>query len=226
MDRPRLTTDDIAQLAEGNSPENTNGMDCEEAITALAQELLAIRRASQAAPATPDAKWRKDGEPDPHGTRYDRDRASLAMGDLTDDELANAVFMYGNDTPDMREVIAGTAKMPIVYLTAAKDRIRWLSRQLAAQAAPAPSEPTGDRGVLAQVLRTRGKANSLHDIMRAADFLDAPAPSDGLREALTNLEKAASEVSRRGAQTGSQWSRLSVALLKARVALSAGEPKA
>ena len=51
MDRPRLTTDDIAHLAEGNSPENTNGMDCEEAITALAQELLAIRRAPLAAPS-------------------------------------------------------------------------------------------------------------------------------------------------------------------------------
>lgn len=54
-----------------------------------------------------------------------------------------------------------------------------------------------------------------------ACFQADPTPSDGLREALVNLEKAASEVSRYGAQTGPQWSRLSIALLKARSALSA-----
>lgn len=98
------------------------------------------RRAPQAASATPSAMWREDGLPDPHGTRYDCDRAKLAMGDLTDDELANAVFIHGNNSPDFREVLAGTAKMPIAYLTAAKDRIRWLSRQLAAHTAPTPSD--------------------------------------------------------------------------------------
>lgn len=82
-------------------------------------------------PATPAARWRIDGEADPHGERYDCERADLALGVLTDDELANAVFMHGNEMPDFQRVLAGTAKMPIVYLTAAKDRIRWLSRALA-----------------------------------------------------------------------------------------------
>jgi len=63
---------------------------------------------------TPAALWRIKGEPDYHGTRYDCERAKLVGGDMTDDQLANAVFV----DPTM------------VNLTAAKDRIRWLSRAL------------------------------------------------------------------------------------------------
>lgn len=39
----RLTDDDLAHLIEGNSPEDTNGMDCEEAITTMAKEMLQYR---------------------------------------------------------------------------------------------------------------------------------------------------------------------------------------
>ena len=79
---------------------------------------------------TPAARWREAGDLDPHGSCYDRERSGLPLGDLADDELANAVFMYGGTQPSIAEVIAGTAKMPIVYLTAGKARIRWLSRNL------------------------------------------------------------------------------------------------
>lgn len=79
---------------------------------------------------TPAAHWREKGELDPHGSYYDIERAQLALGDLTDDELANAVFMHGDGKPSIAEITAGTAKMPIVYLTAAKERIRWLSRKV------------------------------------------------------------------------------------------------
>lgn len=79
---------------------------------------------------TPAAKWRENGEPDPHGNHYDCERAQLALGDLTDDELANALFIHGDIVPSLEDVIAGKAKMPIVYLTAGKERIRWLSRRL------------------------------------------------------------------------------------------------
>jgi len=75
---------------------------------------------------TPSHRWTED----PHAGQYDGERADLAMGDLTDDELANAVFMYGNHMPEILDVIAGKAQMPIAYLTAAKERIRWLSRRL------------------------------------------------------------------------------------------------
>lgn len=80
-------------------------------------------------PHTPAAKWRENGEPDPHGDHYNCERAALSMGDMTDDELANAVFMHGNERPSLAEMLAGKP-MPIAYLTAAKERIRWLSRKL------------------------------------------------------------------------------------------------
>ena len=60
-------------------------------------------------------------------------REDLVLGDLTDNQLANAVFLFGNSRPDIQDVIDGKAKMPIVYLTAAKERIRWLTRQLGEQ---------------------------------------------------------------------------------------------
>jgi len=115
-----------------------------ESLRARVAELEAKQQ-----PATPAARWRVDGAADPHGERYDCERADLALGELTDDELANAVFMHGNEMPDFQRVLAGTAKMPIVYLTAAKDRIRWLSRALAGatsiiegRAAAAPAADT------------------------------------------------------------------------------------
>jgi len=64
--------------------------------------------------STPAARWRENGEEDPHGDYYNCERAKLCKGDLTDDELANAVYL----NPD------------IGNLTAAKERIRWLSREL------------------------------------------------------------------------------------------------
>jgi hypothetical protein len=69
---------------------------------------------------TPAARWREEGKPDPHDNRYDCERADLCMGQFTDDELANAVFLY-----DHRRGLESMA-----FLTAAKDRIRWLSRAL------------------------------------------------------------------------------------------------
>ena len=57
-----------------------------------------------------------------------------------------------------------------------------------------------------------------------AELATLRASEARLSEALLGLEKAATEVSRYGAQTGSQWSRLTVANLRARAALQ-GEPK-
>ena len=79
---------------------------------------------------TPSSNWNAAGEVDPHGETYNCERSALSMGTLTDDELANAVFLYGNQRPNIDDVISGKAHMPIVYLTAAKERIRWLSRSL------------------------------------------------------------------------------------------------
>ncbi len=65
------------------------------------------------------AKWRESGKQDPFGDTYECEREALTLGHLPDDEIANAVFLNGN---------AGIGS--IVYLTAAKERIRWLSREL------------------------------------------------------------------------------------------------
>ncbi|KVP39766.1 hypothetical protein [Burkholderia ubonensis] len=48
-----------------------------------------------------------------------------------DDELANAAYLNYDTRPPVHELVAGTAFMPIVYMTAVKERIRWLSRKLA-----------------------------------------------------------------------------------------------
>ncbi|WP_146147092.1 hypothetical protein [Photobacterium kishitanii] len=78
---------------------------------------------------TPSSRWYENDREDFHKGVYDCERHELDLGDLTDDELANDVFLFGNSKPAICEILAGTAKMPIVYLTAAKERIRWLSRQ-------------------------------------------------------------------------------------------------
>lgn len=72
---------------------------------------------------TPAANWREEGAPDPHGARYDCERSKLPMGHLTDDEIANEVFLHDHRT----------SLESMAYLTAAKERIRWLSRQLVAE---------------------------------------------------------------------------------------------
>lgn len=81
---------------------------------------------------TPAAKWRVEGQPDPHAGHYDGERSELAMGDLTDDELANGVFMHGNEPLNIDKLMSGEPGYypSIAWLTAAKDRIRWLSRKL------------------------------------------------------------------------------------------------
>lgn len=78
-----------------------------------------VQPAPAAPEATPAAKWSAEGKPDPHGNRYDCERAALAMGNLTDDELANGVYMADRMSFNL-----------IAYQTAAKDRIRWLSRAM------------------------------------------------------------------------------------------------
>lgn len=72
--------------------------------------------------ATVAAKWREAGESDPHGELYNCERAGILMGHLTDDQFANELFLYDHRC----------GLRSLSYLQAAKDRIRWLSRKLAA----------------------------------------------------------------------------------------------
>jgi hypothetical protein len=55
---------------------------------------------------TPAASWREKGEPDPVGTQYDCERAQLTLGRMTDDELANAVYLHNHRSLDLRAIQA------------------------------------------------------------------------------------------------------------------------
>lgn len=79
---------------------------------------------------TPASRWSANGELDPHAGHYDGPRESLPMGNLTDDDLANGAFMNFDVRPPLQAIIDGKAFSPIGWMTAVKDRIRWLSRRL------------------------------------------------------------------------------------------------
>ena len=102
----------------------------EEALNILRLMNVEPMEVEQVPNETPSARWRIKGEEDPHPDLINKERSELLMGNLTDDEMANEVFMYGNARPSPHELLAGTAKPAIAYLQAAKDRIRWLSRKL------------------------------------------------------------------------------------------------
>lgn len=75
---------------------------------------LNLTATQESAKRTPAARWREEGQPDPHGDLYACARHETAGGQFSDDEVANGVFMQ----PSMD------------WLHIAKDRIRWLSRRL------------------------------------------------------------------------------------------------
>lgn len=116
-------TDIVARLRRAAD----NCEDCfhDEVLREAATEIEGLRKERDDARAkrTPAAQWRVDGKPDPFVDYLDHERAWLCRGDLTDDVLANAVFLEPS----------------IGYLTAAKERIRWLSRHLLAAIARAES---------------------------------------------------------------------------------------
>jgi hypothetical protein len=104
-----------------------------------ARAVAALAAAAEA--GTPAAQWRATGEPDPHAGRYDGERAALCMGDLTDDELANEAFLNYDERPSIGKLLDGTAHAPIAWMTAVRDRIRWLSRALERELANRTAAP-------------------------------------------------------------------------------------
>lgn len=78
---------------------------------------------------TPNAQWIEENGEDPFKGGYDCERHELPMGELSDYALANAMFMNYDQIPSMAEMLARTKKMPIVWMTAGKERMRWLSFQ-------------------------------------------------------------------------------------------------
>ncbi|CAN5572083.1 hypothetical protein BH10PSE14_BH10PSE14_06180 [soil metagenome] len=76
-------------------------------------------------PASLPGHWNTPGGADMAERSLRIGRADLCKGDVCDLELANAVFLAGRNDLDL-----------IVWQTAAKERIRWLSAHLAAAAMP------------------------------------------------------------------------------------------
>jgi len=79
---------------------------------------------------TPSSDWYAAGEKDPHDGRYNCERHQLTMSTLSDDALANGAFLSYDRWPPIQDVISGKAHPPTAWMTAVKDRIRWLSRRL------------------------------------------------------------------------------------------------
>ncbi|MBL4757405.1 MAG: hypothetical protein JKY32_07155 [Rhizobiales bacterium] len=121
---------------------------------------------------TSSAQWREDGEPDPHGNRYDCERHELAGGRYTDDELANGQYMVSGD---------------IVMQTMAKDRIRWLSRQLC----KAESERADYQAGIAEGLRMAAVTASTYKFV-GANYTEPKGVkyANIMRDAITRSIKA------------------------------------
>lgn len=103
--------------------------------------------------STPAAQWREKGEADPHGNQYDCERAALTLGTMTDDELANGAFLNYDRRPSIQDLLDGKGFMPIVWMTAVKERIRWLSRALVKTTETAPPPASTNRLTEGQINR-------------------------------------------------------------------------
>jgi hypothetical protein len=139
-----LSRDDLLEIARKHGDRGNRFIDIplmeEVQAEVLRRAALTPSGASQPEPAgTPSSRWRESGEPDPHAGHYDGERAALTLGDLSDEELANGAFMNYDvklSFDDLVNLKPGVYP-PIVWMTAVKDRIRWLSRALeTALAAP------------------------------------------------------------------------------------------
>lgn len=77
-------------------------------------------------------RWLVEGKEDPHAYYAGLTRSKLSMKDISDDELANMVYMdiEVDRARDMENIFAGKPSS-IAILTSVKERLRWLSRQLA-----------------------------------------------------------------------------------------------
>lgn len=122
----------------------------------------------------PKSPGHAPAEPDPHGTRYQCERSALALGHLDDDELANGAFMNYDAKLDIARVLANEPEYhpPIVWMTAVKDRIRWLSRQLAAPTAPQAAPATFQARVQPWMLACFGAETAADKQERNHRFLE------------------------------------------------------
>ena len=70
--------------------------------------------------STPFNAWSLNGEPDPHGDYYIGGRLAIMHGKMPDHVISVALEM-----PNLGHSVGGS-----MFLTAAKERLRWLSRMV------------------------------------------------------------------------------------------------
>jgi hypothetical protein len=81
-----------------------------------------------------DMNWLTNGEKDPFPKYASRTRDSLCMTDMSDDVLANYAFLnYSRSEDDELKALLSMGVIPtkIAFMTAVKERLRWLSRRVA-----------------------------------------------------------------------------------------------
>ena len=133
---------------------------------------------------TPSTEWFVKGEPDPHGMQYvGKRRRHMALGQLTDDQLAHGVFMNYNAPLDIRGIIARTNHSPIAWVSAAKDRIRWLSRMF--------EKSEGEKAELqARLAEKTAEVTELHaKIKLLAHFAETTAEAAALHAEIKSLHE-------------------------------------
>lgn len=125
--------------------------------------------------STPAAEWRVRGESDPFDNQYDCERAQLTLGSYTDDELANGIFMNYDRPLDIDAAMNRKPDYhsPIVWMTAGKERIRWLSLALEKALGEAVAlRQTMERGALID-LRPAEQDPSVSAMQRLTEALQA-----------------------------------------------------
>lgn len=106
---------------------------------------------------TPSSRWFLEGREDTFPNLINKERGDLCLGDHTDDELANEVFLYGDmSSDDKHRAIMSGRPSSIVYLTAGKERIRWLSRHLEASLG-------NEKALQAQVVELQARIKELEE---------------------------------------------------------------
>jgi hypothetical protein len=85
--------------------------------------------------AAPSMEWLVKGEKDSFAHYLQRPREDLPCSDMSDDTLANYAFMYYNrPLGEEHDILLGRAEghhPKIAFMTATKERMRWLARRVA-----------------------------------------------------------------------------------------------
>lgn len=119
----------LENIDEAISQVAANRWSKDEAMVRIKKELFHTT-AIITSTTTPGSFNKMLGVDDPFAEYTGMERAKLTMGKLSDDQLANGAFMNYDVRPPISDIISGRSFSPIVWMTAVKERIRWLSRRV------------------------------------------------------------------------------------------------